>query len=552
MASSDPDTRAEPSGLPWRPGAVLLVAVAYAVVARLGSLTTTLPGGVSPIFPSAGIALAAVLVLGLPAIPGVWLGSVVANAIVFTQDGGLGLRLGPKDLLIQGLIAAGASLAAWAGATLVRRLAGDQQPLGSARAVLVLVTAGAFGSAAVSASVGLVTLSLADIMPWGLFGYTWITWLLGDAFGIVIAAPLILAWRGHGRPRWALRPTLEAAALGSATVALCAVVFVWDRPIEYGLLPLLVWAALRFGVRGATTTATLVAVFAAVGTGHGGGPFVRESANASLLVLDLFLGVTIGCALLFAGILAERSRVQAELASREAAYLKARELEVLGRISGTVAHDFNNALAVILAAVDELERAQLAGRLGLTVRDLRTAAEQAQATTRQLRVFGPGAPRPPTVVALAPVVERAGAALKRILPATVELTLEVRAEPHVSADEGQLMRILTNLALNARDAMRQGGRLTLRLRPSEGDAGLVALEVADTGTGMSEEVKARIFDPYFTTKGEQGTGLGLASVRQLVLAAGGRVAVDSALGRGTTVTVLWPVAPAPGASPRAA
>lgn len=239
----------------------------------------------------------------------------------------------------------------------------------------------------------------------------------------------------------------------------------------------------------------------------------------------------------------ERSRVQAELARRETAYIKAHKLEVLGRLSATVAHDFNNVLAVMTAAITELEKARLPGNLEQVVADLRAATEQATATTRQLRVLGRTAPKPPTQVALAPLLQRASSTFKRLLPKSVEVILDVQAEPVVRADDGQLMGILTNLALNARDAMCLGGRLTLRLREVPGPVALAAVDVADTGEGMNDEVKAHLFEHFFTTKGDRGTGLGLASVREIVESAGGWLAVDSGVGRGSTVTVFWPTAP---------
>jgi len=246
-----------------------------------------------------------------------------------------------------------------------------------------------------------------------------------------------------------------------------------------------------------------------------------------------------------------RERAQAELARREVAFRKSQELETLGRLSGMVAHDFNNALAVVSGAVEELREAQgLDDGAREAVASIASAVDQGAAASRQLQFFGRQPAKVPVAVPLATVVERAGAVLKRVLPASIEVSVDVQAYAAVRADEGQLMRALTNLALNGRDAMREGGRLTLRVRaarPEEqgDDASLVAVEVEDTGEGMSEEVQARIFEPYYTTKGELGTGLGLASVREIVAAAGGRVAVASAVGRGTTVTVLWPEA-APG------
>jgi signal transduction histidine kinase len=125
------------------------------------------------------------------------------------------------------------------------------------------------------------------------------------------------------------------------------------------------------------------------------------------------------------------------------------------------------------------------------------------------------------------------------LPRTIELKLVAPVAPVVLANEGHLLSAFTNLALNARDAMRTGGHLTLRVRDVDGGA-FAAVDVIDTGEGMSDEVQSHLFEPYFTTKGDRGTGLGLSSVRDLVEAGGGRLTVSSSVGAGTTVTVFLP------------
>jgi signal transduction histidine kinase/ActR/RegA family two-component response regulator len=248
----------------------------------------------------------------------------------------------------------------------------------------------------------------------------------------------------------------------------------------------------------------------------------------------------------------ERERLRRDLELRETALLKARELETLGRLAGSMAHDFNNALLVIWAAVDELcEDANLSKQQTAAVTALRGAADQAAATTRSLRAFGRLEPRSPRVLALAAVVARARASLERVLPPNIVLEAAVQIEVSVAADEGELLRMLTNLVLNARDAMREGGTITLRVRSvgekdvdTEGVEGedhspRVAIEVTDTGTGISEELQRRLFEPFFTTK-DTGTGLGLATVRDLARELGGDVRVQSTLGQGTTITLLLP------------
>ena len=232
---------------------------------------------------------------------------------------------------------------------------------------------------------------------------------------------------------------------------------------------------------------------------------------------------------------------QAEATRREVAYRKAEELELLGRLTGTAAHDFGNAVTTIRASVAELGRGPTREVTAEILADLSEAADEAASAVEQLRVFGPSRSGKVTRVRLRALVERAGGALRRALPRAIEVKLDLGGDPIVRAEEGHLLRVITNLALNGRDAMRGRGTLTLRLREAEGGAE-AALDVVDTGEGMSDEVKRHLFEPFFTTKGDRGTGLGLASVQDLVQGAGGRLEVESAPGRGSTFTVYLPVA----------
>jgi len=245
----------------------------------------------------------------------------------------------------------------------------------------------------------------------------------------------------------------------------------------------------------------------------------------------------------------ERERMAQDLELREAAFHKARELELLGRLAGTMAHDFNNALLVVWSALDELSSSNLPLAAQESLGNIRLAANQAAAATRQLRAFGPTAPRTPSELALTPLIEKARLMFSRLLPQNIRLLTDVSLDVVLLADEGEVLRVLMNLALNARDAMRDGGELTLRVRlPRAGEppatvsnTSFVAIDVSDTGSGMSDEVKSRLFEPFFTTKQGSGTGLGLASVRSLLETQGGSVNVTSELGVGTTITLAWPV-----------
>jgi signal transduction histidine kinase len=242
----------------------------------------------------------------------------------------------------------------------------------------------------------------------------------------------------------------------------------------------------------------------------------------------------------------EARRVREELERQKDAFRKARELEILGRLAGMVAHDFSNALLVIQANVDLIRREpeHLVAGLGL----IDGAVVQATSTTRQLRGFTRQAPARARPIALDATVARTAKLLKRVLPSNIAVSVAADEGVTVVADEGRVQSIVTNLALNARDAMPRGGRLDLIVRKAapaeleEGGLGVPCgvVSVRDDGTGMSEDALAHLFEPYFTTKGAAGTGLGLASVKSAVDAAGGRILVTSAQGRGTEVRILWP------------
>jgi len=295
------------------PVAILAVAAAYAVVAKLSFWFTIPPGNITPIFPAAGLALVAVMLMGRNALIGVWLGSFAANTISFVDGSMPSVHVGLLDLLVGTFIGLGAMSGAAAGAFLVRRFCKDEHPLQSGRNVLILLVVGGLGCCLISPTVGVLGLTLGGNVPWERFGYSWVTWWVGDAAGTLVAAPLILAWRLRHPFRKNVWRILEGVALGSVVLLLCFFVFFRKMSFEYGLLPLLLWAAFRFGMRGASTTAAVIALLATIGTSRGSSPFVGATANESLLLMNSFFAVTITCSLLLAGMMGERRRSDKEL-----------------------------------------------------------------------------------------------------------------------------------------------------------------------------------------------------------------------------------------------
>ncbi len=290
--------------------AILALAFVYAVVARISFLITIPPGNISPIFPSAGIALAAVLILGRRVLPGVWLGSFWANFSFYVELSVPSVHSVLRDALVCSFVGLGAMSSAGIGAYLVTRLCGNHHPIYSGRNVLMLVTVGALGAYMISATVGVISMSAGGYVPWGWFAYSWITWWVGDGSGTIVTAPLILAWHlPHPFPktRWRM---LEGIALAAVTLVVCFLDFFHNLPFVYVLIPVLSWAAFRFGMRGASTTAAVIGLSATVFTSRGRGPFLADTVTESLILLHAFLGVSLVFPLFLAGVLAERKRAQ--------------------------------------------------------------------------------------------------------------------------------------------------------------------------------------------------------------------------------------------------
>ncbi|MBL8753084.1 MAG: PAS domain-containing protein [Planctomycetes bacterium] len=234
----------------------------------------------------------------------------------------------------------------------------------------------------------------------------------------------------------------------------------------------------------------------------------------------------------------------------EAQLRHSQKLEAVGLLAGGVAHDFNNLLTVVLGNAEEIGRVADTLQLRGLAAEIADAARRGADLTRQLLAFSRQQALAPEALELGDVVERLAPLLRRLLGRAIVVETASAQPAWVRADRGQIEQVLMNLAVNARDAMPNGGRLRIA---TGGDAvaGAAELEVADTGVGMSAAVRARAFEPFFTTKEVgRGTGLGLATVYGIVQQSGGTVAIDSVPGAGTTVRIRLP-AIVPSAAPAA-
>ena len=243
---------------------------------------------------------------------------------------------------------------------------------------------------------------------------------------------------------------------------------------------------------------------------------------------------------------------------------RSQKMEAFGQLAAGVAHDFNNFLTTILGYGDLLlHERQIKGALADHVVEIRAAAGRASVLTQQLLAFSRRQPLEPVVVDVNSIITNLERSLLRLIGENIFVVCHLHHEKegaHIKADPNQMTQIILNLAVNARDAMPDGGQLTLETgivdltteTQSPFDCGkfapgqYVLIKIADTGVGMSEEVKAHLFEPFFTTKGDDGrSGLGLATCYGIVHQSGGHLRVESEPGQGTTVQIYLPRVPAP-------
>jgi two-component system cell cycle sensor histidine kinase/response regulator CckA len=251
---------------------------------------------------------------------------------------------------------------------------------------------------------------------------------------------------------------------------------------------------------------------------------MRDPNGATVGVLGVYADVT------------ERKRLEAQLRQSQ-------KMEAIGRLAGGIAHDFNNLLTIISGNVHliqhlppgDAEQPQL-------LDDIRDAADRAAGLTRQLLTFSRKQPTRPVVLDLSDVVTGLTSMLRRLIGERISIRTQLAPTPvRVKADRGQVEQVLMNLVINAKDAMPDGGTLTISTAEVTGAGRFARLTISDTGIGMSDEVKRHLFEPFFTTKDVgKGTGLGLATVYGIVEQASGTIEVESAPGAGTTFAIRLP------------
>src|SRR6266404_6884192 len=290
-------------------GVIAIVAGLYFLAAKLGLSLAFLNASVSPVWPPTGVAIALVFLLGYRSAPGVLLGALIAN--YFLTDVSLATAAG---------ISIGNTLEATTAVYLVRRFVGSANPFNRAIDVLKFVVFAGILSTAISATIGNVSLCLGGAASWNNFGWLWLTWWSGDAVGALVITPLVLSWVEKPIDLWRGWRLLEAVLLLVLLSLLSVTIYTnfflpsgSTRPWGHVTIPLLLWAAFRFGPRGVSTAMVVLSAIAIWGTIHGYGAFANYPLNEGLLFLQAYVADLAITTLSLAAIVTERKRADRHL-----------------------------------------------------------------------------------------------------------------------------------------------------------------------------------------------------------------------------------------------
>jgi signal transduction histidine kinase len=470
--------------------------------------------------------LAALLVFGNGAWPGVWLGAFVVN------------RLNGAPLAVAIAIATGNTLEAVLGAFCFRRLSRYDGAFNRLRHVLVLIGPVALLTTLSSATVGVVSLVASGRILAGHGWATWRAWWIGDALGNLIVAPLLLTWSNARVIK--LRPArlLEAAVLGGALTATCIAVFLphpgaeaYPFEFPYVLYPLFIWAAIRFGLRGAATATALVASLAIWGTARGGGPFAREGLAASLLAVQTFLGTAALTPLVVAGTI------------EDLRYAALQETFV-----ASLSHDLKSPLnALVTSAHCLAKKTETTPAREHVKKHVQTVGRCVERMARLIGDMLDTAAIDTGSFSVNRADEDAGSLVKEAVESALplaavkqqEVVAEATGRIPVVCDRERVLQVLSNLIGNAIKFTGSGGTIHVVAQRAAHE---VRFSVQDNGRGIPSTELEHVFDRYWHTGSASGggTGLGLFISRNIVEAHSGRIWVESTEGAGSTFVFTLP------------
>jgi signal transduction histidine kinase/ActR/RegA family two-component response regulator len=520
--------------------AIGILAVVYFVTGKLGLSLASLHASASPVWPPAGIALAALLLLGYRVWPGIFIGAFFVNA---TTAGNVVTSL---------CIATGNTLEPLCAAALVVGFAGGLRTFDRAQDVFKFAVA-VILAAVIAPTFGVTALALGGFAPWADYRAIWVTWWLGDVTGNLIMTPLLVLWSIADRWRFELKRHLEAGVLFILLIVLGEIVFGgWfpisakNYPISFICGPIVIWTAFRFSQRATAAGLFILSAIAIWGTLRGFGPFIMDTGNHSLLILQTSTAVLSITALALAAGMAERRRAEAAIEQQRATVEAANRTK--DNFLAMLSHELRTPLTPVMAALDALETettfsAEAKSSLAMIRRNVELESQLIDDLLDLTRIA-----RDKLQLNFEPIdAHQAIANVTEICRMEADarklrVNLNLRAGAHfIAADPAKFQQIIWNLLKNAIKFTPENGEVLIS--SSNPSTQVVTISVSDTGIGMEEDAMKRIFDPFEQADRSfqhryGGLGLGLAISKSLAQAHGGSlVAQSEGANRGSTFTL---------------
>jgi signal transduction histidine kinase len=513
---------------------IISLALLYLVFGRLGLFVAAIHKNVTFVWPAAGIALAALLIGGFRLLPGVFLGAFLVNVLTDI----------PWYTALS--IACGNTLEALLGAFLLRRVLGLQNAMERLRDVLGLIILGGIISTTAASLIGVASLSLQGSASSTDFARLWFEWWIGDMLGILVLAPFLLTWSEPGslvaearKSPWKI---LEAVVLFLLMLCMAQIIFggwvaprLSPHPHSYLMFPFLIWAAIRFGPKGAATATLAVSAFAVWGTVRGFGPFADSATYEGLFFLQLFMAVVVLTMLVLAATTSERKRSE----------------EAKSEFASMVSHELRTPLSSIKAGI-ELVLDGIEGPItGAQQETLGVAKRNVNRLTRLINNVLDYSKLESGKMEM--LFEKTD--LSKLLDETYELmkfavqtkqiafVRELPQQPVFAVcDDDKIKQVVINLLDNAIKFTGEGGRIALRLKHTDRN---IVIEVEDNGIGIKPEDQEKIFEMFgqVSPRGKSrghGSGIGLAVCRLIVEHHQGKIDIQSAPGRGSRLAVIFP------------
>jgi two-component system, NtrC family, sensor kinase len=607
--------------------AVTVIAAVYDITAELGRFLASTPDNVTPVWPPDGFALAALLMLGYRVWPGIWIGAFFANIWAFldkTNAASIAI-----SIAIASSIAVGTTLSTILGNFLLHKFARHRHLFDRPQNVLKFVVMGGMVGPIISASVGITALCVRGIVPWEDWGMNWFIWWISNVGGILIFTPLVLIWSqqclkairnlfefctaGIRQKELKLKhlkflsfsaKQAEFAILIVLVFAVGKIAFGGGYPVEYMLIPFLVWAVFRFDIEGATLLIFIVSAIAVLGTVKGCGPFARPNLNESLMLLQSFIGVIVLTTLILCSAIAQRQQVEdqlrvqtqqvekalRDLQQTQAQLIHSEKMSGLGQLVAGVAHEINNPVnficgnlsyanqytekllnlikmyqdcypipvAEIQNQIDKIDLNFMIEDFPKLLSSMKIGTDRIQKIVLSLRNFSRMDESEIKGVDIHDGLDNTLLILQHSLKSNAEnVSIEVIKRysklPKIECYASELNQVFMNILANAIDALAEKRIQTnineldtlprIEISTNILNENCIVVSIRDNGSGMPEQIINRIFDPFYTTKPVgKGTGLGLyISYKIIAEKHRGRLKCVSSRDRGTEFIIELPI-----------